>query len=165
MRKILALAVCSVFLFAATAHADLSIAVFDLQDVAAKSDVLKEGQAAVNKAFKPRKDKLDKDAEVLKGKADAVAKGATEAQRTEFLNLQRAYNESATAYMDELQKAELRIRQDVDLVILEAAKKYAKKKGYNLILDSNSALYFEDSMDVTKEMLTEVNAQWRSMKK
>ena len=166
MRKILALAVCLVFFSTAVARAEMSVAVFDLQQVAAKSDVLKEAQAAVNKEFQPRKATLDKEAQTLKTKTDAIAKGtATEAQRTELLGLQRAYSDKVNDYMTDLQKAELRVRQDVDLVIIEAAKKYAKKKGFSLILDTNAAIYFEDSMDVTKDMITEVNTQWRSMKK
>lgn len=160
------MAACLVLFSAAAAHAEMSVAVFDLQEVASKSDVLKEAQAAMNKEFQPRKAALDKEAATLKSKTDAVAKGtATEAQRTELLTLQRSYSDKVSEYMNDLQKAEMRIRGDVDLVIIQAAKNYAKKKGYNLILDNGAAIYFDDAMNVTKDMLTETNAQWRSMKK
>ena len=166
MRKILTLAVCFILLSAATARAEMNVAVFDLQEVASKSDVLKEGQAAIKKEFDPRKTKLDASAADLQTKANAVAAAnSTEQQRTEFLNLQRKYNEQANTYVADLQKAELRVRKDVDIVIIAAAKTYAQKKGYTLILDTQAAIYFEDSMNVTKDMITEVNAQWRSMKK
>lgn len=166
MRKIFALAVCFVLLSTAVARAEMSVAVFDLQDVAAKSDVLKEAQAAVDKTFKPRKADLDKEAGILKTKTEAITKGtATDAQRSELLQLQQAYTAKVNEYMSDLQKADLRIRKDVDLVIIAAAKSYAQKKGFTLILDNQSAIYFDSSMDVTKDMLTEVNAQWRSMKK
>jgi Skp family chaperone for outer membrane proteins len=69
-----------------------------------------------------------------------------------------------------MRQAEMRLHQDVDSVIIGAVNNYGKKKGYNLILDSASPLYSDSAYDaavedVTKDLLTEVNALWRSMKK
>ncbi len=42
---------------------------------------------------------------------------------------------------------------------------YAKKNGYNLVLDSQSVAYADAAMDVTNDMVTEVNRVWREAKK
>ncbi len=165
MRKILGLAVCFVLLSAAVAHAEMKIAVFDLQTVANKCDAVKDAQNTMKKKFDGQKAQLEKERTGLEKKMESFKGKPTEQQQAEFVKMQRDYSEKANAYVRAVQAEELRIRQEIDVVVLDASKAYAKQNGYNLILDSNSALYFDDAMNVTNDMLTEVNKVWRAKKK
>jgi outer membrane protein len=166
MRIALALAVCLTLLSAAVARAETRIAVFNLQKVVAECDVLKEAQAAIKKEFDPRRNSLEQEKAALQKLADSLSGGVpTEQQRKDFGNKDRDYAQKANAFMSDFQKAELRVRSDVDRVIVAASASYAKKKGYDLILDSAAVPYANGAMDVTADMLSESNAQWRTIKR
>ncbi len=166
MRKILGLAVCFVFLSAAVAKAEVNVAVFDLQDVAAKCDAVKAAQDDMKKKFDGQKKQLEKDRTTLEKKAEGFkGKQPTEQQQAEFIKMQREYSEKANAYVRAVQQDELRVRKEIDTLIMAAAKDLAKRKGYNLVLDSNAALYFDPAMNVTPDMLNETNRVWREKKK
>jgi outer membrane protein len=166
MRIALALAVCLTLLSAAVARAETRIAVFNLQKVITESDVLKEAQAAIKKEFDPRRNSLEQEKTALQKLADSFGSNMpTEQQRKDFGTKERDYAQKANAFMSDFQKAELRVRSDVDRVIIAASASYAKKKGYDLILDSAAVPYFSGALDVTNDLLSETNAQWRSMKK
>ncbi|MDR2162115.1 MAG: OmpH family outer membrane protein [Desulfovibrio sp.] len=167
MRTLIALAAC--LLLASTAVAqqtEIKIAIFNLQKVVTESDVLKDAQAAIKKDFDPRKSSLEKENASLQKLAETLRSGKpTEQQRKDFMAKQQAYSKKTNEFVTDFQKAEMRVRSDVDRVILAAAETYARKKGYDLILDNAAAIYAGGLTDVTSDMLSETNAQWRSMKK
>jgi outer membrane protein len=166
MRIALILAVCFTLLSAAVARAEVRIAVFNLQKVVAECDVLKEAQTAIKKEFDPRRNTLEKEKTSLQNLAESLNKSVpTEQQRKDFLAREQDYAQKANTFLSDFQKAELRVRGDVDRVIIAAAASYAKKKGYDLILDNAAVAFATGAMDVTADMLSETNAQWRSMKK
>ncbi|MDR2075962.1 MAG: OmpH family outer membrane protein [Desulfovibrio sp.] len=166
MRTVLALAVCLTLLSAATVRAEVRIAVFNLQKVVAESDVLKEAQTVIKKEFDPRRTALEKEKTELQKLAESLNGSVpTEEQRKSFITREQGYGQKANAFLSDFQKAELRVRSDVDRVIVAAAANYAKKKGYDLIIDNAAVVYAAGLLDVTTDMLSEANAQWRAMKK
>ena len=166
MRIALVLAVCLTLLSAAVARAEVRIAVFNLQKVVAECDVLKEAQAAIKKEFDPRRTALEKEKTALQKLAESLNGSVpTEQQRKNFQAREQDYAQKANAFLGDFQKAELRVRSDVDRVIIAAAASYAKKKGYDLILDGAAVAFAAAAMDVTTDMLSETNSQWRSLKK
>ena len=164
MRKSLALAVSLVLLFAATAHAEMKVAVFDVQVVAEKSNALKEAQEMWKKTYDGEKKQLEKQREALEKKVAGLSK-ATEAQKKEFQKEERDYAEKTNAFMRKMQASELAIRKELDTLIVQSATEYAAAKGYTLILDTKSAPYFDRSMDVTDDMVKEANRVWAAAKK
>lgn len=164
MRKSLALAVSFVLLFAAAAHAEMKVAVFDVQVVAEKSDALKEAQEMWKKNYDGEKAQLEKQRDALEKKAATLTK-ATEAQKKEFQKSERDFAEKTNAFMRKMQASELEIRKELDTLIVQSASEYAAAKGYTLILDTKSAPYFDKSMDVTDDMVKEANRVWAAAKK
>ncbi len=164
MRVIVSLAFCFLLLSAAVAYAEPTIAVFNVQKVAAECDALKDAKAALEKKFGAQKEALEKQRDALEKKAAALKGKATEKQQFELSKMHREYSEKAQAFVRVFQADELRVRRDIDTVISTAAKELAARKGYSLLLDSGAAVYFEAKYDVTNEMLAETNAVWAKSK-
>ncbi len=164
-KKTILAAFCFLLCFAVAAQAaEMKIAVFNFEEVAEKSVVLKEAKAAMDKAFSPEKANLEKQRADLEKRSSSL-KNATEAQIAELQKAQQNYADKAGAYLRKIQTAETEVRDQINATITQAARDYAKKNGYNLILDSQSAPYFDDSFNVTSDMIGEANRVWREAKK
>lgn len=161
MRKILCLSAVFVLLSAAAAHSQGSnIAVFDVQKVATQSEMLKSARAEIDKKFGKQKSDLEKERDSIEKKAEEFQKKRpTEKQQAALAKQHREYTEKTQAFMKLLQAEEGRIRQDLEKVIAEAAKELATKKNYDIILDRAAVPYFAPQLDVTNELLQEVNAR------
>ncbi len=163
MRKSSILAICFLLLFAATARAELKIAVFDLQVVAEKSDALKEAQVKWSETYDAEKKLLEKQRTELSKKFESLKK-PTEAQQNDLRKAERDFNDKANALMQKMQKSEQVIRVEMDKLILKAAADYAAAKGYTVIMDVKGVPYFDKSMEVTEDMLKETNRVWAEAK-
>lgn len=180
MRKIICLAACMLLLGAASAHAAESIVVFDLQQVAADSDALKEAKDILDAKFGPQKTELETAHSALEAKAaemeterQAIAAlpenqrarrlSAFEENTRKLVREQQEYSEKAQAFMRILQADEMRVRTELDSLINRAAENLAKRKGYSMILDSAMVPYFTPALNVTSDMLTEVNVVWKQL--
>ena len=165
MLKTFAAAACFLLCYTVAAHAaELKVAVFDSQVVAEKSNVLKDAKAAMDKTFGPEQKKLEQQRAALEKQSTAMTSGDP-AKIAEMQKAQRDYSDKAGAYLRKIQAAENDVRQQVVATMNKAAADYAKKNGYNLILDSQSVAYADGAMDVTNDMVTEVNRVWREAKK
>lgn len=164
MRTIVSLTFCFLLLFAATARAESSVAVFNVQKVASECDALRDAKSVLEKKFGTQKQALEKQRETIEKKAAALKGKGTEKQQAELNKMHREYTEKAQAFMRVVQADELRVRQDIDTVIVDAAKELAAKKGYSLILDSAAAIYMAPGLDITDEMLTATNEIWQTRK-
>ncbi|MDR0827037.1 MAG: OmpH family outer membrane protein [Desulfovibrio sp.] len=166
MRKLFCLA--AIFLFCAAsgaAAADLSIAVFDLQKVAADCDAIQTAREAIDSKYGTQKTLLEKDRAGLEKKMEGFkGKKPTPKQQEDFAREQREYAERAQAFMRLLQADELRIRQDIESVINDAAKNLAGRKGYTLVMDIASIPFFDPKLDITPDMLAETNAVFSKLK-
>lgn len=161
MRTILCLAVCFVLLSAASAQAADTIAVFDLQKVAADCDALKAAKESMDAKFGPQRGELEKERATLEKQGEAFQKKKpTEKQYNDFVQKQREYQEKAQAFMRLLQADELRVRTDIDNVIMEAAKQLSVANGYSMMLDIAAVPYVDPKLDVTEAMLGKANEVW-----
>ena len=166
MHKILCLSLCLFIFFTSSALAEVKIAVFDLQDVADKSDVLKQGKEALRKGFNPRRDQLVQERTSLEKKLEDAVKAGNAQQIREATGQQQAFVKKYETFTAELGKADLRVREDVEQVIKQAAQAFGKKNGYVLVTPINPTSWTDPSQsvtDVTKDMLTETNRIWKSM--
>ena len=164
MRKILCLAACLVLLSAATARAADAIVVFDLQKVAAECDALKAAKEAMDAKFGPQRSELEKERAAIEKQGEGFQKKKpTEKQYNDFVKKQREYQEKAQAFMRLLQADELRVRTDIDTVIMEAAKQMAAANGHAMILDTAAVPYVDPKLDVTEAMLAKANEVWKAM--
>ncbi|MDR1490462.1 MAG: OmpH family outer membrane protein [Desulfovibrio sp.] len=166
MRKIFCLATAFLLCAAPDAGAaELSVAVFDLQKVAAACDAVQDARAAIDSKYGAQKMLLEKDRAALEKKMEGFqAKKPTPKQQEDFAKEQREYSERAQAFMRLLQADELRVRQDIDSILNQAAENLAKRKGYSLVMDIASIPYYDSNLDVTGDMLAEANVVFKKIK-
>lgn len=161
------LVILSLFLLLFTATSALAageIVAFDLQKVAAECDALKAAKTALDDKFGPQKESLEKERDELMALAAKYqAKAPTEAEQKDFSQRQRQYSDKAQAFMRLFQADEVRVRTDIDTLINAAAKSFAERKQYAMILDIAAVPYIMPSLDVTNDMLSETNAEWKKM--
>ena len=169
MRKILCLSAFFVLFATAPVQAQteplqkpetMAIRVFDVQKVASQSEFLKAARAEIDKKFGKQKSDLEKERDSIEKKAvEFQRKKPTEKQQQALAKQHREYTEKTQAFMKLLQAEEVRVRQDLEKIIQDAAKDVAVKKGYLIILDRAAAPHFDSRLDVTDQMLEEVNAK------
>ncbi len=175
MRKVLIFTVLSVFLMTSMSFAaDLKIGLVHMQELATKCDAAKEAQKKMEDTFGAERDALEKQSQELQKKAEAMqaqfaalSQEAKEDNRAAFLSEQHAFQEKAQVFQRKVQAAEMRIRQEMAVLIAKAAENFAKAKGYTIIMDGASAgvLYGAEKLDITESMLKEVNSIWKAAKK
>lgn len=166
MRKIFCLAVCFVLLSVASAQAADTIVVFDLQKVAADCDALKSVKETMDAKFGPQRAELEKERASIEKQGESFQKKKpTEKQYNDFVKKQREYQEKAQAFMRLLQADELRVRTDIDAIIMEAAKQLSVANGYAMMLDTAAVPYADSKLDVTEAMLAKSNEVWSQRNK
>ena len=161
-----------VFSFGAFAQAaDLKIGIANLPKVAAESKANKDAEKQLKDTFSAERDQLDKlGAEIekltdeMKKQASALSGEAKQAKRAQLVQMMRDHNDRSRAFVSKVKDAETVIRNEIMAAVIIASKEYALKNGYTLILDSSQAgvLYSADSMDVTADLLKEVDIVWET---
>ena len=164
MRKIFWVVLCVMLLSATVAQAEMKVAVFDVQTVANKSDALKEAQQLMKKTYEGEREQLEKPRVALEKQAEKLKAKSTEAEQNAFRKTQREYSDKANLYVRKVQAAEAKIREEMDVLMLQAGREYAQRKGYNIILDTRGVVFFDQAMDVTNDMVTEANRVWQEAK-
>ncbi len=165
MRTTLAAAICSIFLFCGVANAEVNVAVFNLQEVATKSDAFQVGKKKMTDTYEGKRKELEKKRQELEKLGETMRSTSTKEQQDKFRKLQKEYTEAANLYVRNLQEAEAEARGVMDRLIIEATRQFATEKGYTLVLDAAAAVYYDPSMDVTAAMLETVNKVWKEDQK
>lgn len=175
MRRIMMLFVAMMLIGSGTAMgADLKIGLVNMQKLATQSEAAQVAQKKMKETFGAEKSALDKQAaelqkkgEAMQAQSAALSPEAKEDKKIEFLRLRRDFEEKARTFSRKVEAAEMRIRQEMADLIIQATNTYAKKKGYDLVLDGASAgvIHADKGMDITDDVLAEVNKLWRANKK
>jgi outer membrane protein len=155
------LLVCSALLLSSQlASAQVKVAVINLQRAVFESAEIKKADAQMQATFKPRQDKIDalnKDLASLSqqlqssnGKLSPSAEADLQTQGTrKQRDLQRLTDDlqaDATAYRnDVLSKSSEKMQAVV--------RKLAEEKGFDLVVDTTTALYYKEAMDITKDAI------------
>ena len=147
MRKVLMTAVAVGLLLAGQVYAAdggavpaAKIGVVDMQTVATQSVPAQAAKTTMESKFGTERNELEKQGEALKKKADALKNPkASEEKKLDFI----------------------RSKQDLDQVTLVFSATYevARAKGFNFVVDvpAGGVLYADQSMDLTQDVLAEVN--------
>lgn len=113
--------------------------------------VVREAITAERNALKEQADELKRQQAIL---SPEVFQQKVAALQQKQRNLQREMQISNTKLNEVLK----RIRGKLRLIIIQTAAKIASEKGMNLGLDRSDVLFFDDKMDITKEVLKRFNA-------
>jgi outer membrane protein len=153
------LLVClALFAFSQIAPAQTKVAVINLQKAVFDTAEINKANADMQAKFKPRQDAIDKlqkevaslsqQLQTSAGKLSAQAEADLTAQgqqkQRDLQRMQEDLQADATAYRNDVLAKSSQKMTDV-------VKKLAEDKGYDLVVDTSTALYFKPAMDLTAE--------------
>lgn len=144
----------------------VSIAVLNMQKVVLSSDLGKAAQKDMEQKFKELEKKFKKDEEALVALQNEIEKKSSvwseekkQDKAIEFQKLRRdlrVKQDDANLEMKQLQEKRLApIFEELETVV----NKFAKDKGYTVILPGQAVLYAVDSVDITDEVTQALNAK------
>ena len=166
----LALVVCLALGGSALA-ADTKIGVFNSQSIAIDSEPGKAARQKLESQFGAEKTQLEKQFKDMQSKAESLqaqmatlSQKAREEKQRDFMNQRRDFEEKSRNFTRKVESFELQIRQNLAKILFEASQNVSKNKSLNLILDSGTGAVFfvTPDLDVTKDMLAEVNRLWKA---
>lgn len=165
MRRVLFMAVTACLLMANAALAETKIGVVDMQVVATQSEPAKDAQNRMKSKYGAERNQLEKQTKELQKKAEALkGQSASEEKKVEFIRLKRDLDEKTRMFARKVEQDEMKIRQDMVTLVFRAAYEVAQRKGYNFVVDvtAGGVLYADQNMDLTNDVLAEVNKLWKS---
>ncbi len=164
MRKVLLMALMLTVMTASVALAEMKIGVVDMQVIATESEPAKDAKKKMDAKFGAEKAELEKQAKNLQAKGEALQKSPTEAKQVEFVKLKRAFDEKQYKFARSVEQDEVKIRQEMVTLVFRASYEVAQAKGFNYVVDitAGGVLYADQNMDLTKDVLAEVNELWKA---
>ena len=153
--------VCSAFLMLCqTAPAQTKVGVISLERAVLGSAEINKANDQMQATFKPRQDRIEllqkeiaaiaQQLQSSGGKLSPQAEGDLQAQGTkkqrELQRLQEDLQNDAQNYRNDILSKSSTKMNDV-------VKKLAEAKGLDLVVDTNSVIYFKDALDLTKEAI------------
>lgn len=173
MRKAIFLSLLMVLLVTVPAFAG-KIGYVDSIKLVTESEPAKAASEKMEKDFGPENKEVvalikqyQKKMEEMKVQAAALSEAAREDKKVELLRLKRDVEDRQRALARKVQAANESVRHTLAAMIVKATQDFAKKNQYDMIFDKAypSMVYATPGMDVTKEVLVELNRVYRENKK
>lgn len=166
------LLVCSaLFLMVKTLPAQTKVAVINLQRAVLESDEIQKASAAMEAKYKPRQQDIEKAQRDLQSIQQQLQAGVGKlTQQAEAdLNAQGQRKQREVQRMTEdLQSDVERERNDVlgksTQKMTEVVKKLAEEKGYDVVVDVSTTVYFKPALEITPEALAAYNKAYPAPK-
>ena len=162
MRKLmyLTLAVCLMMAGAVAANAAepaaAKIGVVDMQAVATQSEPAQAAKKQMESKYGKERAALEKQGEALKKSAEEL-KGpkASDEKKLAFIRKKQELDQKTRNFLRKVEQDEVKLRQDM----VNATYNVAQKKGFTFVVDitAGGVLYADQTMDLTQDVLAEVN--------
>ena len=170
-RTVIALVVaffCSAVVLPSQAEAAGKIGVANPLRLSSQSDPGKEAEKQLTAMFAKEREELEKqNAEVSKQAEDLRKQSAAlseKARNERFQKIQKQAQEletKGTAYTQRLSRVQQAINAQMNEVMRAACENYAKKNGYDMIIDASVVMFYVQANDVTSGLIEEVNKVWK----
>ena len=166
MKKFLfAVALAATVISANAAEAkDQVIAVVDLQKVIGGSNAAKRDVEKLQGMAKKSQEKVKNLQKPLVEERKKLEQQRTVLSQEEFLEREAQLRKKINAYRNEeqdiqgaLDRENLMLRRNINEAAFAAVKEIATKRKYSLVLQSNVTLYVGDTVDITADVLKNVN--------
>lgn len=173
MRKIIVLSLLLTLVAAVPAFAgkigyvDSIKLVTESEPAKAASEKMEKDFGAENKEVTGLIQQYKKKVEEMKVQAAALSESAREDKKVELLRLKRDVEDKQRALARKVQAANESVRHTIAAMIVKATQDFAKKNQYDMVFDKAypSMVYAAPGLDVTKEVLVELNRVYREGKK
>ncbi len=168
MHKFLVMAFLAVFAMASPVHAAdeaaLKIGVVDMQTVATTSDPAKAAREQMEAKYGKERKELEDEGEKIRKRAEKLKDPkTTEDAKLAFLRAKQELDQKTRTFMRKVEQDEIKLRQDMVTMVFNATYNVAQLKKFNFVVDvtAGGVLYAEQTMDLTKDVLEEVNKLYK----
>lgn len=143
------------------------IGVVDMQSIAMESDPAKAAKDEMESKYGKEKAALEKRGAALKKQAESLKNPKTsDEKRRSFITTKQKLDQDTRNFVRKVEQDEVKFRQDMVTMIYSAAYQVARAKGFNFVVDivGGGVLYADKSMDITKDVMAEVNRLYQENK-
>lgn len=136
------------------------IGVVDMQTVATDSEPAKAAKAQMEAKYGKERTALEKQGAALKKQAEALKNPkASEQKKVDFIKAKQKLDQETRNFVRKVEQDEVKLRQDMVTLVFSATYEVARAKGFNFVVDvtAGGVLYADQSMDLTQDVLAEVN--------
>lgn len=174
IRKFVPLIAALLLISAPAFAAGGKIGVLNVQEVLKKSEPGQQAMQSLQEQFKDMKERLDVEkAEIEKMREDLQKQGMVLSQQAkmdkeiEFKRRIRDFQDEVQNFQRKTKAEEQRLSVPIIETIMEVVDQFGKANGYDLILDGNAAgvMFVNEPVNVTNQIIVEVNKSWRAKKK
>lgn len=164
-----AFAFCLVFCGAAQAAEvpAAKIGVVDIQTVATQSEPALAAKKQMEDKYGKERSNLEAQGKKLQKKAEELKNPkASKDKREDFIKSKRDLDQKTAAFVRKAEQDEIKLRQDMVTLVFKAAYEVARAKGFTFVVDvtAGGVLYADQSMDLTQDVLAEVNKLYKAEK-
>ncbi len=145
---------------ASPAAATPKIGVVDMQTVATTSDPAKSAKEQMEKKYGKERKALEDEGEKLRKRAEKLKDPkSSEDAKLAFLRSKQELDQKTRTFMRKVEQDEVKIRQEMVTLVFNATYNVAQRKQFTFVVDvtAGGVLYAEQSMDLTQDVLEEVN--------
>jgi outer membrane protein len=147
------------------AQAEVKLATVDVARIINLSPVAQKKKKELSKASDSVRERLEKKAESLKKaqkKLEAKKVSATSKEAESFRKQAKEFERLRDDLKADLEKKYVRINKEVSDSVLKAIEKFAKSKGYDIVIDKSEkyqgpVLYGTKSVDITDKIIDEIS--------
>jgi outer membrane protein len=153
------LVACSaLWVVAPFAHSQTKIAIVDIQRAVFESAEIKKAQVDMDATFKPRQqaaERLNQELAEISQKLNTGAGKLSDQQAADLQAEGQAKQRQLTRMNEDLQADAKRFSDEIlsktSAKMTEVVKKLAEEKGYDVVVERSTALYFKPTLDITGE--------------
>lgn len=166
MRKTILFTIVFCLAFATTAFAEMKVGVINVEQIIATSTKGKQAKARIDQKMKGIEAKMQKmQSDLERFQADmqkqsmALSKDAQAKKLQEYRSKLMAFEQLRKQSQEDFSNAQKQIVEPVVSLLVKTTQQYAKKNGYDLILNAKTTVLFATKkMDLTSEILKAFNA-------
>ena len=171
MFKFVTAVAAALILSATPAFAD-GIGIFNSQTIVSQTEPSKAAQKLLQSKFGSERSQMEKQEKSLQSQYESFQKQAAtlsqkarEEKQIEILRKSREFEEKRRDFAIRVEREDANLRQTMGKILFEASANVAKRNKLDLVLDANAGviMYADPSMDLTDDMIKEVNKIWKSM--
>lgn len=174
MRKILMTAVAVGLLLAGQVYAAddsvvpaAKIGVIDMQTLLTQSVPAQAAKAQLENKFGKEQEDLAKQGKALNKKAEALKNAKTsEEKKLDYIRSKQELDQKTRNFMRKAEQENMKLRQDLITLIFNATYEVSRAKGFNFVVDvtAGGVLYADKSMELTQDVMAEVNKLYKEKK-
>lgn len=136
------------------------IGVVDMQTIATDSEAAKAAKTQLEEKYGKERAALEKQGKALQKQAEGLKNPKTsEDKKMAFIKAKQKLDTDTRNFLRKVEQDEVKLRQDMVTLVFSATYEVARAKGFNFVVDvtAGGVLYADQSMDLTQDVLAEVN--------